>query len=65
MKFKSNDKVITLINKNNIKKGSIGYIVCEFTEPNEAYDVEFYNDKDTAPYGYETYLPNEIKLITK
>jgi hypothetical protein len=63
MKFKNNDKVETLIDKGNIKKGSIGYIVCDFTEPNEAYDVEFWNDEDSAPYGYETYLPSEIKSV--
>ncbi|MCF0107666.1 MAG: DUF4926 domain-containing protein [Bacilli bacterium] len=60
MKFKNNDKVITLVDKGNIKKGSIGYVVCDFVKPNEAYDVEFWNDEDTSPYGYETYLASEL-----
>ena len=52
MKFKNNDKVITLVKKGNVEKGSIGLVVCDFTEPNEAYDVEFWYDADSTPYGY-------------
>ena len=62
MKFQSNDKVITLVEKGNIKKGSIGFVVCEFLKPNEAYDVEFWNKKYSVPYGYETFLPNELEI---
>ena len=63
MKFKNNDKVITLVKKGNVEKGSIGLVVCDFTELNEAYDVEFWYDADSTPYGYETYLPTELEKI--
>ena len=61
MKFDINDKVITIIEKGNIKKGSIGFVVFVFSKPNEAYDVEFWNNVDDVPYGYETYLPEELE----
>lgn len=63
IKFKINDNVATLIDRGNVKKGSIGFIVCDFSKPNEAYDVEIWNDEDSTPYGYETYLPSEIELV--
>ena len=62
MKFKNNDKVITLVDKGEIKKGTIGFVACDFINPNEAYDVEFWNETDSFPYGYETYLPEELEI---
>lgn len=61
MKFQNNDQVVALVDRGNVKKDSIGYIVCEFTNPNEAYDVEFWNDVDDIPYAYETFLPSELE----
>lgn len=61
MKFKTNDKIITLVDRKNIKKGLTGYVVCDFVKPNEAYDVEFWNDNNSVPYGYETYLACELE----
>ena len=63
MKFKINDKVKTLVGKGTIKKGSIGFVVCDFSSPNEAYDIEFWNETDAKPYGYETYLASELEKI--
>ncbi len=65
MKFKNNDKVITLVDKGEIKKGTIGFVVCDFINPNEAYDVEFWNETVSFPYGYETYLPEELEIYNK
>jgi len=61
MKFKDNQEVITLVDKGNVKKGSIGVIACVFDNP-EGYDVEFSNETDYEPWGYETYLPSELAL---
>ena len=63
MKFKDNETVITLVEKGNVKKGSIGTIVCVLENP-KGYDVEFCNDEDYEPWGYETYKVEELKLFT-
>ena len=39
MKLKNNDKVIALVDKGEIKKGTIGFVVCYFINPNETHDV--------------------------
>ena len=54
-------KLLHWLTKETLKKGSIGYVVCDFFEPNEAYDVEFWNDSNIVPYGYETFLVNELE----
>ena len=62
MKFKNNGKVITLVDKGEIKKRTIGFVACDFINPNEVYDVEFWNETDSFPYGNETYLPEELEI---
>lgn len=61
-KFKETDKVITLVDKPKVKKGTEGVVVMVYDDPNEAYEVEFEEtiDKD---WPMEVYLPDEIAKI--
>lgn len=64
MKFNEYDSVTLLRDdgQNGLKKGDIGAVVMVFTEPNEAYEVEFVdNNGDTK--AIITVLPNEIEAI--
>lgn len=66
MKFKEFIEVKTLVDKGEIKKGSIGTIIHIHDEP-EGYEVEFY-DKEKEEYGpwaIEAYFPQEIEIIKK
>ena len=47
MKFKDNDYVEILVDKNKFKKGSKGTIICCFEKPIESYMVEFKVDYET------------------
>jgi len=57
LKFKDNKEVITLVDKSNVKNGSIGIIVCVFENP-EGYDAEFCNDTYYEP----SFLPGVVVL---
>ena len=65
MKFKELDVVRTIkpfLNE-NINEGEIGTIVMVYTEPNEAYEVEFVND-DGSTKAMFAILPEDIELFT-
>ena len=55
-------KLLLLQIRVKLKKGIIGFVECDFIDPNEAYDVEFQNETDSFPYGYETYSPEELEI---
>ncbi|GAE90986.1 DUF4926 domain-containing protein [Acetivibrio straminisolvens] len=61
MKFNEFDAVVLLrdYQKEGLKKGDIGAVVMVHTEPNEAYEVEFVNEKGITK-AIITLLPNEI-----
>ncbi|TBW45047.1 DUF4926 domain-containing protein [Marinobacter halodurans] len=46
MSFKINDAVILKegIPEEGLKAGAVGVVVAEFSEPNEAYEIEFLDD---------------------
>lgn len=58
-KFKETDKVITLVDKPKVKKGTEGVVVMVYDDPNEAYEVEFETSTDTD-WPMEVFLPDEI-----
>ena len=58
-KLKEYDSVITLVNKNNIPKGTIGCIVHVYTDFN-AYICELF-DKNYNTIGVYDYDENEIQ----
>ncbi|EAF0970882.1 DUF4926 domain-containing protein [Listeria monocytogenes] len=63
MKFQEYDIVRLLKNyENNVKKGDIGAVIMVFTEPNEAYEVEFLDEE-----GYHkaqcTILPDDLEKV--
>lgn len=60
MSFKEYDIVVTLIEKKSIAKGTIGTVICTFSEPNEAYEVEFVDASGTTNC-IETFLPSELR----
>lgn len=64
MKFNEYDSVTLLRDdgQNELKKGDIGAVVMVFTEPNEAYEVEFVDDNGDTK-AIITVLPNEIEAI--
>ena len=62
MKFLECDTVI-LINdyeSEGLKKGDIGAVLMVYTEPNEAYEVEFIDDNGEVK-AQVVLLPNEIE----
>lgn len=64
MKFNEFDSVVLLkdYQKEGLKKGDIGVVVMVYTEPNEAYEVEFLNEKGTTK-AIITLLTNEIDKV--
>lgn len=64
MKFNEYDSVTLLRDdgQNELEKGDIGGVVMVFTEPNEAYEVEFVDDNGDTK-AIITVLPNEIEAI--
>ncbi|CAM2361371.1 DUF4926 domain-containing protein [Listeria seeligeri] len=63
MKFQEYDIVRVLKNyKNNVKKGDVGAVVIVFTEPNEAYEVEFLDEKGYHKAQY-TLLPDDLDKV--
>ena len=62
MKFNDIDVVKTLIDFPNekIKKEEIGTVVMPYSEPHEAYEVEFVNDDGTTKAIF-TILPEHIE----
>lgn len=63
MKFKEYDAVRICKDYNEqVKKGDVGAVIMSFTTPNEAYEVEFLDEK-----GYTkaecTLLPEELELL--
>jgi hypothetical protein len=64
MKFRDLETVKTNISKGKIPAGSIGTIICVFSDPNEAYMVEFcYSTGE--PFDDPIYLPDEITSTNK
>ncbi|MCL2083446.1 MAG: DUF4926 domain-containing protein [Oscillospiraceae bacterium] len=65
MKFNELDVVETLCDfpEEKIKKGESGTVVIAFTNPNEAYEVEFIDDmgRTTAMFAI---LPEHLKKVT-
>lgn len=66
MKFLEMDTVILLKDcpKENLKIGDIGAIVMVYTNPYEAYEVEFVDNQGKTK-GQVTLLPDEIKKYNK
>ena len=64
MKFADHDVVRTLIDfpDENIKKGETGTVVMPFSNPYEAYEVEFVNDDGTTR-AMVTILPEHIEEV--
>jgi hypothetical protein len=63
MKFKANDtvKLINYLPYEALSKGSIGVVVAGFTEPVEAYEVEFSNE-DGETIAQVTLFSDQIEL---
>jgi len=63
MKFKEFDTIILMndYEREGVKKSDIGAVVMVYTEPNEAYEVEFV-DCNGETRAQLTLLPNEIEL---
>lgn len=61
MYFKINDTVLLLedLPEEELAKGAVGVVVAEFDEPEEAYEVEFCNDKGET-LAEVALLPNQI-----
>ncbi|MDR1033154.1 MAG: DUF4926 domain-containing protein [Bifidobacteriaceae bacterium] len=62
MKFQEIDGVRTLVKKDYTPTGSVGTIVCAFTNPNEAYMVEFANEYGET-LDLPIYLPEELERV--
>ncbi|HHZ19813.1 MAG TPA: DUF4926 domain-containing protein [Firmicutes bacterium] len=64
MKFNEFDTVMLLRDypADGLKKGDIGAILMVYTEPNEAYEVEFV-DNDGTTKAVITLLPDEVKKV--
>ncbi|MBC2120123.1 DUF4926 domain-containing protein [Listeria marthii] len=65
MKFQEYDIVRILKHyENNVKKDDIGAVIMVFTEPNEAYEVEFLDEE-----GYYkaqcTILPDDLEKVKR
>ena len=60
--FKENDTVVVKGDHpdKRIVAGQIGAVVCCFTTPNEAYEVEFV-DESGATVAQRTFLPEELE----
>jgi hypothetical protein len=63
MKFKTNDtvKLINDLPYEALSKDSIGVVVAEFTDPVEAYEVEFCNE-DGETIAQVTLFADQIEL---
>lgn len=64
MKFNELDMVRTLkeFPEYDIKQGELGVVLIAFTNPNEAYEVEF-DDGTGKPKATLTLLPNELEKM--
>lgn len=47
MSFEINDAVVLRVDipDQGLKAGAVGVVVAEFSDPNEAYEIEFLDDK--------------------
>jgi hypothetical protein len=59
MKFNEYDVVKTLVDKDSVPAGTVGTIVCVFTDPREAYMVEL-ADGDGRTLDTPIYQPDEL-----
>lgn len=66
MKFSEYDTVVLTndYESEGLKKGGIGAVLMVYTEPNEAYEVEFVDD-DGEVKAQAVFLPNEIEKYNK
>jgi hypothetical protein len=64
MSFKINDTVRLLVDfpEDALSKGTIGVVVMEYTKPEEAYEVEFCNDKGET-IAQIAVRPTQIALV--
>ncbi|MBI3898835.1 MAG: DUF4926 domain-containing protein [Gammaproteobacteria bacterium] len=64
MNFKINDTVrlLTDIPGEGLAKGALGVVVAEFSEPEEAYEIEF-SDADGETVAQIALLPTQIGLV--
>ena len=64
MTFKINDTVRLLVDLpgDAISKGIIGVVVMEYSEPDEAYEVEFCNERGET-IAQAALRPNQIALV--
>lgn len=60
MKFSELDTVILLNKYKNLNKGDVGVIIMAYSEPNEAYEVEFVDDTGKTK-AQIVLFPNEIE----
>ena len=65
MKFKEYTYVRTLVDRENVKAGEIGYIIDVLNNPCEGYTLEFSQDGGYEPWALETYDPSELEEIKK
>ena len=67
MKFSEFDIVVLLKDYPNkdLRKGDEGTIVMVYTDPNEAYEVEFVNADNGETIALLTLHPSEIKIVKK
>lgn len=62
-KFKEFIKVKTLVDKGNIKKGTIGIIIDIYDYPCEGYEVEFGEKIDCSDIDFQSYSKDELEEI--
>jgi len=64
MKAKINDTVelIEPLPEENLAAGSVGVVVFEFDEPEEAYEIEFSNDRGETT-SQVTLRPNQFIVL--
>ena len=63
MKFQEYDIVRVITDRNTqVKKGAIGTIIMTFLEPQEAYEVEFLDERGRSEVQL-TLVPGEIEKI--
>lgn len=65
MKFKKYTYVRTLVKKENVNIGEIGYIIDVLNNPCEGYILEFSKDGGYEPWAIETYDSSELEEIKK
>ncbi|MGG0940664.1 DUF4926 domain-containing protein [Brevibacillus centrosporus] len=66
MRFCENDTVMLLndFQEYGLKKGDVGAVIMAFTEPNEAYEVEFVDDNGKTK-AQVVLFPHQLDFFNK